>query len=828
MKKFLLYIFIMLAPMFAVAQETRSLEIDESSFAPVHTDVLTGVAIDKIEPDYSQRPCARIKLHINRMSREDINGISVKVIGGNVVVMKRVVAAEGNGLIIELTAKTETRFYLHHDKYGDSNQVTLCLEENKEYRLNAELKLFQSVAIISNVAGAEVYIDNIFKGRTDEKFTLTVNDMMHGLHKLRVVYGSDKRERQIEINAKNIVFYQNFHIEQTKAQTVVFKVEPKGATVTIAGKIISPYRDEYITSLEDGSYDYKVSADEYRTEQGYFVVSGRELRKYISLRPAFGWLKVGANGALGGAKVYLNNRYIGKAPLTTDKLPSGRYGVKIVKELYHEHKDSILIEDGKYLNYTPILAPNFADVEIEAEEGSAIYVNGVYKGSSSWEGRLISGSYTFEARKDRHKSTSIKQDIAPSPSCQRYKLPAPTPIIGTLNVESTPSAADVYVDDKLVGTTPLKHDLIIGNHSVAIRKIGYDDEIRKVAIEEDKTTSLNLQLMANAATVSVRVAEGFDIYIDNEFKAKTEWNGALKTGEHTFEARKEGYRTTSITRRVVSIPSHHDIQLETPTPMWGAISVGGVPVRADVYIDGAHVGRTPLKMPMLAGKHKVEVRNNSYRDYYLCDLNINEGQTRKLYSPLEKRDGYKGFESVAEFTSMVGCRNQYKYVGVNYVAGYRFNPYLYLGGGTGILYNHVKKNWGEDLSHGLPYEPYEPYESWCDSFNLNKVSIPVFAYWKLNFSDTNWSPFFVLMGGGYLSSKRTLIFETGAGLYKTSGLFINPQLGLDIRSRANIYFHFAFGFQCFGAPYCVDIEPYYAVVKQEDAWGLDFHVGITF
>ena len=639
MKKILLYIFITLAPLFALAQQTRSLEIDQSSFKPIQTDAITGVAIDKIEPDFSQRPCARIKLHINRMSREDINGISVKVIGGNVVVMKRIVAVEGNGLIIELTAKPETRFYLHHDKYGDSNEVALNLEGNKEYRLDAQLMLFQSVAIISNVAGAEVYIDNIFKGRTNEKFTLTVNDMMHGVHKLRIVYGNDRCERQIDINAKNIVFHHNFHIEQTKAQTVIFKVEPKGAIVTIAGKIISPYRDEYITSLEDGSYSYKVSADEYRTEQGDFVVSGQEVRKSISLRPAFGWLKVGAEGALNGARVYLNDKYVGNAPLTTNRLPSGKYGIKIIKELYREYKDSIAIEDGKRLDYTPNLAPNFANVRIVSSEGSAIYINGTYKGSSSWEGKLVSGSYTFEARKHNHYTSTIKQEITPEPSRQYYKLQAPSPILGTLNIDSDPSAADVYVDGKLIGKTPLMQDIIIGNHRVVVRKLGYDDENHDVFVKEGETSSVTSQLLANAATVSVRVAEGFDIYIDDEFKAKTEWTGALKTGEHTFEARKEGYRTTSETRDIVSIPSHHDIELETPTPVYGELKVTSYPLGTRVYIDNKFVGRTPLKKQLLEGDYKLAIGGCS-SDYTPRTISIREGKSIKQSAYVSSWDSF--------------------------------------------------------------------------------------------------------------------------------------------------------------------------------------------
>ena len=115
---------LLLATAVAVGEnQTQSLEIDASSFRAVQTDALSGVAIDKIGLDLSRRPCARLKMHVNRMTREEIAGLTVKVIGGNVIVMRSEVASEGNGLIIELTAKSPTRFYLHHDTFGDSNEI---------------------------------------------------------------------------------------------------------------------------------------------------------------------------------------------------------------------------------------------------------------------------------------------------------------------------------------------------------------------------------------------------------------------------------------------------------------------------------------------------------------------------------------------------------------------------------------------------------------------------------------------------------------------------------------------------------------------------------
>ena len=75
-----------LLPLVSGAQSFKQFEIDASRFELVQTDALSGVAIDKIGTDPSRRPCARIKMHINRMARNEIEGISVRPVGGSVVV----------------------------------------------------------------------------------------------------------------------------------------------------------------------------------------------------------------------------------------------------------------------------------------------------------------------------------------------------------------------------------------------------------------------------------------------------------------------------------------------------------------------------------------------------------------------------------------------------------------------------------------------------------------------------------------------------------------------------------------------------------------------
>ena len=491
----------LLLPLLTYAQQSpikHSIEIDASSFKPVNTDPLTGVAIDKIERDNSLRPCARIKLRINRMTRADIEGLQVKVLGGIHDVMKKIVAHEGNGLIVELTAKHQTRFYLHHDKYGDSNEVTLNLEGNKEYRLDAQLNYLHNIVVSSNTIGADVYLDDVFSGRTGDDFTLTIEDVMPGEHKIRVQDGNLKAEKVVEVSGSHISFRVEINKAQARAQYVVFEVKPKNAAITIDQKDYTPDQYGQITCvLQNGSYNYTVSAKNYHSEEGTFVVNGAKVEKSISLRPAFGWLSVPGGDALNGASVYVDGNLIGKAPLKSDILPSGSYEVRIVKDMYVTHIAKVKIEDNQVTQHSPSLVADFAHVTLSVDGGCDIYINNEYKGRSKWSGDLATGTYIFEARKTNHTTTTLSKSITAVPLNQHYTLDTPKPIIGTLNILSSPAMADVYVDDKLVGRTPLSHDLIIGEHIISIRKDGFDAMEQSVTIAEGETKELNLPLVMN-------------------------------------------------------------------------------------------------------------------------------------------------------------------------------------------------------------------------------------------------------------------------------------------------------------------------------------------
>ena len=493
MKKLLLSLVAILSFAVAAAQEEHSIIIDQSSFRPIQSDALTGVAIDPIGKDSSRRPCARIKVKINRMTREEINAIDVKIHTNNELI-KCKTAEYDTGLILEMTALPVTRFYFYHPEFGYSNEVNLKLDADKEYYIEASLNQTYSIVVNCNVTDADVYIDGVFKGRTSNNYSLTVSEVMVGAHTLRVDYGGIKHEQKIMVNKDSIQFRQIINTEASKPQFVVFVVQPADAILMIDNSVYPLQDGATSIMLENGTYNYTISAQDYHDLRGTFTVAGTKVEKELRLNPAYGWLSV-IGGSLEGGAVYVDNKLVGTAPIKEFKLSSGEHQIRIIKELYKPYIETVTIRDNQTTNCTPSLAADFANVYITAPEGADIWINGNQKGSGSWSGKLAAGVYLFEARKAGYKSSSMSQTISTSSATQNYTLPAPTPIVGSLIVQGTPVMADVTVDGKSVGRLPLSLDnLLIGSHNVAVSKDGYAAHTQSITIAEGKTATITVAL----------------------------------------------------------------------------------------------------------------------------------------------------------------------------------------------------------------------------------------------------------------------------------------------------------------------------------------------
>ena len=282
MKRFLFAILTLIA-FTATAQIEHSIVLDAKSFRAVQQDELTGLNIDPIGLDHSRQACARIKIKFDRMNKAQIDALEVKMRSNTDLTKQKVADYYDNVLILEMTAKPNTRFYFYSPEFGESNEVTLNLEGNREYEMLASLNQTFSIVVSSNAENVDIYLDDVFKGTTDGSKSLTIKEVMIGAHTLKAVYGTVSSQQTIEVNSGSILFRQNVDTAASRPQFVVFAVEPHSAVVTIDGKHYSLTDGAMRLVLESGTYNYTVSAAGYHSQSGTFTVAGSKVTKQIAL-----------------------------------------------------------------------------------------------------------------------------------------------------------------------------------------------------------------------------------------------------------------------------------------------------------------------------------------------------------------------------------------------------------------------------------------------------------------------------------------------------------------------------------------------------------------
>ena len=163
----------------------------------------------------------------------------------------------------------------------------------------------------------------------------------------------------------------------------------------------------------------------------------------------------------------------------------GTYTYRVQAKGYHPDAGKVTVNDPtKAQRVTVNLQPDFVQVTLKVDADAEIWVNDEKKGIRSWTGPLDKSSYKIECRQAGHETTVTTQKITAEMDGQTIVLPAPKPVYGSLNVESTPFAM-LYIDGKAMGETPyFVPEILVGQHEIKLAKAGYADHVETVTVEK--------------------------------------------------------------------------------------------------------------------------------------------------------------------------------------------------------------------------------------------------------------------------------------------------------------------------------------------------------
>ena len=187
-------------------------------------------------------------------------------------------------------------------------------------------------------------------------------------------------------------------------------------------------------------------------------------------------------------------------------LKLGQHSYIVEAEGYSPKIGSIIVNEGDTQIIDITLESVMATLTIDSKtKESTIYVNGQIKGYDIWSGQMPAGLYNIEVMKNGY--TSYRETIELNEQDnKKITIPSLEPIYGTLQVEYKPIGSTILIDGKEIGQTPkLISDIIIGEHTISIRKDGYGEYSSTINLQSQEpqklTGSLN-SLSTNNRSIS--------------------------------------------------------------------------------------------------------------------------------------------------------------------------------------------------------------------------------------------------------------------------------------------------------------------------------------
>lgn len=324
---------------------------------------------------------------------------------------------------------------------------------------------------------------------------------------------------------------------QQRSGFLIINSEPQGAEVWLNNEStgeVTPFRRKLAIGDE---VPYRLSLPLYHDEAGMVTVDQPRKELQFALRPAFGSVTVTSTPS--GALVFLDEKQVGQTPLTLDRIASGSHSLRLQAPQYAVERRNVSVADGQAANVAVTLAARFAEITVQAPQGAVVTVDGDRKGSGTLSWRQSEGLCDIVVSMAGHRDARRQLEVVAG-RAQTVQL-TPQPIYGSASVDSDLMDAEIWIDGKQYGVTPnVVERLLVGSHTLVLKKSGYADLQQQFSVEEGKEASLSVKLPAGRSVQFTSEKPGMQIIVDGKKLGTTPLTAVVGIGHHSVSAMRGG------------------------------------------------------------------------------------------------------------------------------------------------------------------------------------------------------------------------------------------------------------------------------------------------
>lgn len=318
---------------------------------------------------------------------------------------------------------------------------------------------------------------------------------------------------------------------------LIINSEPQGAEVWLNNEStgeVTPFRRKLAIGDE---VPYRLSLPLYHDEAGMVTVDQPRKELQFALRPAFGSVTVTSTPS--GALVFLDEKQVGQTPLTLDRIASGSHSLRLQAPQYAVERRNVSVADGQTANVAVTLAARFAEITVQAPQGAVVTVDGDRKGSGTLSWRQGEGLCDIVVSMAGHRDARRQLEVVAGRA--QTVLLTPQPIYGSASVDSDPMDAEIWIDGKQYGVTPnVVERLLVGSHTLVLKKSGCADLQQQFSVEEGKEASLSVKLTTGRSVWFISEKSGMRIIVDGKELGTTPLTAVVGFGHHSVLAMRGG------------------------------------------------------------------------------------------------------------------------------------------------------------------------------------------------------------------------------------------------------------------------------------------------
>jgi hypothetical protein len=310
------------------------------------------------------------------------------------------------------------------------------------------------------------------------------------------------------------------------------------------------------------------------------------------------------------------------------KLAAGRHSFQFAKQGFSDFKAeynimadttiSISLEAGE--TTSEFQPPSIISVNT-TPSGAMVYANDQFIGQTPLQRMLIPGDYNLSMSKDLYLDHTSRVNLESG-----VPLDLGTIVLqasaGTLTIESNPSGAEVKINNRDLGRTPLlEYQISSGNHQLELVLPDYLPWKEEISLEKGEVKSINANLIPafGELIINTQPIDGLTLLINGKIEGNTPFRHTkMPTGTYEIEVRddknhwkgiplwlgaKENVNVTGgkTTERTIALVQNH-----------GELSVKAE--GSDIFIGNERVGSLHVILNLPPSTYSIIAKRNKHND----------------------------------------------------------------------------------------------------------------------------------------------------------------------------------------------------------------------